>query len=107
VAARRLLSYFALERPVFGGVESDAVLLTGVFVGTLGRWVANWVQTGEPAWGQLVAGMIASLVAFPTIYYTAGLDKSKPTLVKWCVAFQNGYFWPALMEQVGHSFAAR
>jgi hypothetical protein len=54
---------------------------------------------------QLILGVIASFVTFPTIYYTADLSQSKPNLIKWCVAFQNGYFWPALMEQVGRSFA--
>jgi hypothetical protein len=41
---------------------------------------------------QLILGVIASFVTFPTIYYTADLSQSKPNLIKWCVAFQNGYF---------------
>ena len=104
----KLISYFSLERPVFGGsgVERDAILFTGVVAGTLGRWLFNTLQTGNMAWPQLVLGVIASFVTFPTIYYTADLNGSKPNFVKWCVAFQNGYFWPALMEQVGRSFAS-
>jgi hypothetical protein len=36
---------------------------------------------------QLILGVIASFVTFPTIYYTADLSQSKPNLIKWCVAF--------------------
>ena len=45
-------------------------------------------------------GVIASIVNIPMIYHNAGLDKVEVNFVKWCVAFQNGYFWPVL-EQIG------
>ena len=96
--------YFALERPVMGaasGVQMQLILYTGVLAGSIGRWGFKLVEDGTATYGGLAMGAIASVVIFPTIYYSAGLDKLEVNFVKWCVAFQNGFFWPALLEQVG------
>jgi uncharacterized membrane protein YiaA len=82
------------------------ILFTGVLAGTVGQWVFAAVQSGNGfRLAALVLGLIASVVTFPTIYYNAGLDKVKVSFVKWCVAFQNGFFWPAIIEQVGKGFS--
>jgi hypothetical protein len=98
--------YFSLERPVMGGagVERQLVLFTGVVAGAVGQWLFTAFRTGNFAPAGLILGLIASIVTFPAIYYNSGLDKTKVTFVKWCVAFQNGFFWPSLLEQVGRSF---
>jgi hypothetical protein len=94
--------YFALERPVLGatGIEMQLVLYTGVLAGSIGRWAFKFVEN-DATYSSLAMGAIASVVIFPTIYYSAGLDKLEANFVKWCVAFQNGFFWPTLLEQVG------
>ncbi len=108
-----VVRYFSLERtdPVVLGhkdVKRELILFTGVLAGSVGYWLFDIVQTGKFAWGGLILGIIASFVTFPTIYYNAGLDKAPAkasmSFVKWCVAFQNGFFWPSLIHQVSKGF---
>lgn len=100
-------SYFSLERPVLGhsGVERQLILFTGVAAGSIGQWVFAGIQSNSFALSTLVLGLIASIVIFPAIFQNAGLNKVEVNFVKWCVAFQNGFFWPALLAQIGKSFA--
>jgi hypothetical protein len=106
----RLIHWFSLERPIFGGkgkaagVDRQIVLFTGVLAGALGQWLFEGVRNRNFPLGGLLLGLIASLVTFPVIYYNAGLDKTKVTFVKWCLAFQSGFFWPSILEQVGRGF---
>ena len=93
-------SYFLMERPVLGGVDRQMVLLTGVIAGSIGQWLFAGLQENSFPAGRLVLGLIASIVTFPSIWQNAGLKQVKVNLVKWCVAFQSGFFWPALLEQV-------
>ncbi len=86
------------------GTKREIILFTGVVAGTLGQWLFTAVGKGQIAWQGAILGLIASIVTFPVIFYNAGLDKEKLTFVKWCVAFQNGFFWPTLLEQVGKNF---
>jgi hypothetical protein len=102
----KIIHWFSLERPVLGkdGVKSEIILFTGVVVGTVGQWLFTALGDGKFRWQGLVLGFIASIVTFPVIFYQAGLNKTKFSFVKWCVAFQNGFFWPTLLEQVGKTF---
>jgi hypothetical protein len=108
----KIRHYFLLERPVLGdskGVKHEVILFTGVVVGTAGQWLFAALTSGKFVWQGLILGFIASIVTFPAIYYNAGLNKTDPkkpglTFVRWCVAFQNGFFWPSLLEQVGRGF---
>ena len=86
------------------GVERQLILFTGVVAGSIGQWLFAGVQSGHFTPAGLVLGLIASVVTFPAIFYNAGLNKVDVNFVKWCVAFQNGFFWPALLAQVGKSF---
>lgn len=98
-----LRSYFLLERPVMGGskgVDRQVVLFTGVVAGSVGQWVFAGLEDRNFPVSRLALGLIASIVTFPTIFQKAGLNQVKVTLVKWCVAFQSGFFWPALLDQV-------
>jgi hypothetical protein len=96
-----VVRYFDIRRPVLGGTASEFFLFSGVAAGTVGRWVLSVFDSGPVNWQALVAGLVASIVTFPTIYTNAGLKDADKTFVKWCVAFQNGYFWPVVLEQVG------
>lgn len=102
----KVIYWFSLETAVYGSgiVKREIVLFSGVVLGTIGQWVFTVVNSGRLEWKSLLLGLIASIVTFPFIYYNAGLNKSKMSLVKWCVAFQNGFFWPALLQQVGQTF---
>lgn len=109
----RIARWFSLERkpsdlmlgpgkPAKG--DRQIVLFTGVLAGAAGQWLFAAVSSRTYSFEGLVLGLIASVVTFPAIYYNAGLDRTKVTFVKWCVAFQNGFFWPTLLEQVGRGF---
>lgn len=103
----KIIHYFSLQRSQLGdneGVKRELILFSGVLLGTVGHWIFNMLQNNQFAWPGLILGLIAGVVVFPTIYYQAELKRSKVTFVKWCVAFQNGFFWPALFELVGQSF---
>jgi hypothetical protein len=99
-------AYFSLERPRFGavGVIREIFLFTGVLAGVIGQSIITALPTGNFVWTSIVPGLIAAFVTYPAIYYNAGLNKSNVSFVKWCVAFQNGYFWPALLDQVGRTY---
>lgn len=86
------------------GVERQLILFTGVVAGSIGQWLFAGVQSGHFTPAGLVLGLIASVVTFPAIFYNAGLNEVDVNFIKWCVAFQNGFFWPALLAQVGKSF---
>jgi len=88
------------------GVKHEVGLFTGVVAGAVGQWLFAATNSGRFAWQGLVLGLIASIVTFPVIYNSAGLKNSNFTFVKWCVAFQSGFFWPALLDQVGRGFKA-
>lgn len=114
----KIARWFSLERKpsdLMLGSEKPAkadrqiVLFTGVLAGAAGQWLFAAVSSGALRAGTysfdgLVLGLIASVVTFPAIYHNAGLDRTKVTFVKWCVAFQNGFFWPTLLDQVARGF---
>jgi hypothetical protein len=102
----QIIGYFSLERPRFGaaGVIREIFLFTGVLAGVVGQAIITELPTGNLVWTSFIPGLIAAFVTYPAIYYNAGLNKSNMSFVKWCVAFQNGYFWPALLDQLGKSF---
>jgi hypothetical protein len=106
--ANKIVRWFSLERAVLGaaGVKHEVALFSGVLAGAIAQWVFAATQSGKFAWPGLVAGIIASIVTFPVIYYKAGLDQSAFTFVKWCVAFENGFFWPTLLQQIGKGFGS-
>ena len=96
-------SYFLLEKPVLGGggVKSEGVLFIGVLAGSVGQWLFTALQQHSFPANRLVLGLIASIVTFPAIFQKGGMkEAAEVTLVQWCVAFQNGFFWPALLDQV-------
>lgn len=102
----RIIHWFSLERPIQGGVAHDVVLFGAVVAGTVGHWLVESLSGGGFTWKPLIIGFVAAFVTFPAAYYYAGLNKGKLSVVKFCVAFQNGFFWPSLLEQVAGGFKA-
>lgn len=102
---RSLIDYFSLwsEEPTFGSSATTKVrqpiLLLGVVVGALARPVLEWSMGGSQiGMGDVVGAIIGGVASFPSIYYASGLNRGRLSLVKWCLAFQNGIFWEAILE---------
>lgn len=106
-----MLDYFSLwaDIPVAGargiGKVRQIVLYVGVLAGIGGKLVYDHFASDQfitiPS---IILSIIISIVIFPKIYYDAGLNKGDLNFVKWCVAFQNGYFWTAIFDAVSQSF---
>jgi hypothetical protein len=88
---KAIRTYFALERPEFGGraaVISEFFLFSGVVAGTVGRWLISVLEQEALNWKGLIVGLIAAVITFPAIYDKVGMKRSDQTFVKWCVAFE-------------------
>jgi hypothetical protein len=109
-----ITDYFALKGPVpvFGGVGSSsrtqAYLFIGVLLGALSKMVYDAI-TSEPhsSWGSAFLAVIVSIVIFPQLYYTGGLDKKQLSFAHWTLAFQNGFFWSIAFHQLATKFAGQ
>jgi hypothetical protein len=74
------------------------VLFLGVLLGAASKIVYDVVESGGLfEWKAFVVAAIASVVIFPYVYSNAGLNRGKATFAKWCLAFQNGFFWSVTM----------
>jgi hypothetical protein len=107
-----ILDYFSLWQttPVMGGDGSESkrqvVLFIGVLLGAAAKVVYDWlVPGGSLEWTSFIVAMIASVVVFPQLYYSGGLNRRKLSLAHWTLAFQNGFFWSvaltSLVKKVG------
>jgi hypothetical protein len=102
---RSVADYFSLwsEVPAFGSDSTtkarQPILLLGVVAGALGSLVLEWSTSKNPiAISSAVAAVVGGIASFPSIYYGAGLNRGPLSLAKWCLAFQNGFFWEAVLH---------
>jgi hypothetical protein len=103
-----LTDYFSLYGPstVFGGVagsenKRQLQLFAGVALGAVCKVIYDALtNVGSPEWKVFVVALIASLVVFPQLYYSGGLNKRKLTFAHWALAFQNGFFWSVALSQL-------
>jgi hypothetical protein len=61
------------------------------------------IQVQKPALPALKLGLVAlviTLLSYPAFYFNLKLYSKTPVLIVFCVAFQNGYFWHALIYGV-------
>jgi hypothetical protein len=108
--------YFALltDEPAFSARKTVAqeegtlkkaqpIFFIGVLAGALAKVIYDHFMSGVAFhWGHLVAAAIGSIVSFPAIYNAAGLKRrGDMSLAKWCVAFQHGFFWQVVMQEIG------
>ena len=99
--------YFALKGPVpvFGGAgagtRSQVYLFIGVLLGACSKMLYD-VATADGAigWKSAIIAVIVSVVIFPQLYYTGGLDKRKLSFAHWTLAFQNGFFWSVAFHEL-------
>jgi hypothetical protein len=112
----KISDYFSLwtDVPAFSAKKAAApaegtlkrrqpILFLGVLLGALAKVVYDHFMSGAAFdWKQLVPAAIASVVSFPALYSAAGLKRRGDlTFAKWCVAFQHGFFWQSVIEQIG------
>jgi hypothetical protein len=95
-----LIDYFSLYRqvPVLGksGTENrrQIQLYLGVLAGAVCKVIYDVFATNSlPQWQPFIVALIVSLVVFPQLYYSGGLNKPKLSFAHWALAFQNGFFF--------------
>jgi hypothetical protein len=95
-----LIDYFSLYRqvPVLGksGTENrrQIQLYLGVLAGAACKVIYDVVSANSPPrWQAFIIALIISLVVFPQLYYSGGLNKRKLSFAHWALAFQNGFFF--------------
>lgn len=99
-------NYFSLwtDTPVLGhGIERvrQPLYFLGVLGGACALVIFNALQgKSQLVWTPFVIALIVSIITFPYVYEHAGLGRARLSLAKWCLAFQYGFFWPALMDKV-------
>jgi hypothetical protein len=83
--------------------KAQPIFFIGVLLGSLAKVTYDHFMAGAPFhWGQLVGAAIGSIVSFPAIYNAAGLKRrGDMSFAKWCVAFQHGFFWQVVMQEIG------
>ena len=92
--------------PVLGGAtgsenKRQVQLFAGVALGAVCKVVYDaFNAAGNLEWRIFVVALIASLVVFPQLYYSGGLNKKKLTFAHWTFAFQNGFFWSVALSQL-------
>ena len=83
------------------GSKSQVQLFAGVLLGAVSKAVYDFFANGIAwHWTSVIIAVIASVVIFPQLYYTAGLDKRKLSFAHWTLAFQNGFFWSVVFDQL-------
>jgi hypothetical protein len=71
-------------------------LYIGVILGVVGQHFLT--NTTGFSYLTLIGSIILGTVVFPQVYKQANLNRNKPNLMQFFVAFQNGFFWQNLMS---------
>jgi len=110
-----LTAYFSLAGPraVLGtgnGEQSNRdqiILFAGVAFGASAKVIYDALTSTNSSieLSAFVVALIASLVIFPTLHYTAGLNKNELSFAHWALAFQNGFFWSVAFDQIAQRMA--
>ncbi|MBA1144186.1 hypothetical protein [Mesorhizobium neociceri] len=107
---QRIENYFSLwgAYPVMGaqGVENrrQVVLYFGVVLGAVAKAAYDFLSqaAGSFTWSDAFIALIVSMVVFPQLYYTAGLNKARMSFAHFTLAFQNGFFWGVAFDQLAN-----
>lgn len=132
----RLLNYFDLgilpPEPVLGkkGKRSEEqrrrelkkllwtlLMYGGVFLGILAEnWLELYNTKSAWEWERVVVAVIIATLTFPQVFPKLFAKQEPDTedgespaqwrFVQFCVAFQNGFFWQALVGQISKAFAS-
>lgn len=102
-----IIYYFSLwsEEAVFGVTGSvkrrEFKLFLGVLLGALSEVLYSALTSADDInFVKFLIALIASVVVFPTLYYQGGLNKGALNFTKFCLAFQNGFFWSVTMASL-------
>jgi hypothetical protein len=106
----KIRDYFSLygPAPVLGKGGSQNRSQIGLFfcvaAGACSKVVYDFfANAGDLGWKTFVVALIASVVIFPQLYWSGGLDKKKLSFAHWALAFQNGFFWSVGLAQLSKS----
>ena len=116
--ARTVREWFSLREslePPLGGKsgygegKSQFVLFFGVLAGAFSKIAYDYFSTplaqvashdSSQYAGSIVIACIVSIVIFPQLYYTGGLDRRRLSFSHWSLAFQNGFFWNVAFAEI-------
>ena len=88
------------------GNKSQVYLFAGVLLGALCKVIYDALQpNGEFYIKTIIIAVIVSVVIFPQLYYSGGLDKRKLSFAHWTLAFQNGFFWTVAFAELSKKLA--
>ena len=100
MAKSPIFDYFALKGPVpvAGRVgtdtQSQVYLFLGVLLGAFAKIVYDHLSSSTAVTpGQFLLVAVVSVVIFPQLYYSGGLDRRRLSFAHWTLAFQHGFFW--------------
>ncbi len=93
------------------------VMYVGVFLGVLGENVVSLFNAGKSIdWdtfgvGRLLVALVITTVIFPQVFPRIFDEKARKRekvpagerLLQFCVAFQNGFFWPPFIKAIGQT----
>jgi hypothetical protein len=86
-------------------ITKEVKLYLGVAGGVAARPIYDaLINSTSVAWPLVLAGIIASVLIFPGVYDKGELNRGPLTWAKWCIAFQNGFFWQSLVETIAKSY---
>lgn len=81
-------------------------LYLAVALGVFGQFIfAAFIQDDKSANAslgaiQVLLALIVGGVVFPTVYRSAGFNRRRPHPIQYFLAFQNGFFWQALLQTI-------
>ena len=92
-------------------------MYVGVFLGVLGENVVSLFNAGKSIdWdtfgvGRLLVALVITTVIFPQVFPRIFDEKARKRekvpagerLLQFCVAFQNGFFWPPFIKAIGQT----
>lgn len=103
---RSVQDYFSLwyVYPVLGGKGTEQtrqiILFLGVIVGAICRVLYDFLAGGPLDWKGFAIAAIVSIVIFPQLYYSGGLNRKAVSFAHWAFAFQNGFFWSVALSKL-------
>ena len=87
--------------------RDQVILFFGVALGASAKVVYDAITVSSAAnVSAFAVALIASVVIFPQLHYTGGLNKKKLSFAHWALAFQNGFFWSIALDQIARRFAS-
>ncbi len=75
-----------------------------VALGVLAQFIFGaYLENSDQALGtfsliRIILALVVGAIVFPSIYRSANFERQKPHPIQFFIAFQNGFFWQALLH---------